>query len=177
MAPALFAYKEVPNEPTGFSPIELLYGRAVWGPMHILKESWVDETDTDAQNAYHYNPDLKSRLADTCRLAQAEAEPQQIRYKKYYDREVVASTVVDNDVADEAKFLELPVASSTNITELEQKHACELISLLNKYSDVFSDNPGNTNLVEHKIDLISDEPVHVKPYPSEMKIERKYKKC
>ena len=37
LAPALFAYKEVPNETTGFSPIELLYGLAVWGPMHILK--------------------------------------------------------------------------------------------------------------------------------------------
>ena len=64
--------------------------------------------------------------------------------------EVVGSTVVDDDVADEAsegEFLELPVASSTKITdesmkypinpELEQKRTCELISLLNEYSDVF----------------------------------------
>ena len=44
-------------------------------------------------------------------------------------------------------FLDLPVASSTKITdksmkcpinpELEQKHARELISLLNEYSDIF----------------------------------------
>ena len=75
LAPALFAYREVPNETTGFSPFELLYGRDVRGPMHILKESWVgDETDTDTQNAYHYILDLKSKLADTCRLAQARPD-------------------------------------------------------------------------------------------------------
>ena len=36
--PLLCAYREVPLEPTGFSPFELLYGRAVRGPMFILKE-------------------------------------------------------------------------------------------------------------------------------------------
>ena len=38
--PLLFAYREVPQESTGFSPFELLYGRAVRGPMFILKELW-----------------------------------------------------------------------------------------------------------------------------------------
>ena len=60
--------------------------------------------------------------------------------------------------------------------ELEQKHSRELISLLNKYSNVFSDNPGNTNLVEHKIDLISDEPVRVKPYPVPYSVRNEIKK-
>ncbi|KAL5516790.1 hypothetical protein EMCRGX_G002203 [Ephydatia muelleri] len=36
----LFAYREVPQDSTGFSPFELLYGRAVRGPLDILKESW-----------------------------------------------------------------------------------------------------------------------------------------
>ena len=34
----LFAYREVPQSSTGFSPFELLYGRTVRGPMQILKE-------------------------------------------------------------------------------------------------------------------------------------------
>lgn len=37
----LFAYREVPQESTGFSPFELLYGRRVREPLDILKEAWV----------------------------------------------------------------------------------------------------------------------------------------
>lgn len=36
----LFAYQEVPQATTGFSPFELLYGRGVRGPLGILRESW-----------------------------------------------------------------------------------------------------------------------------------------
>ena len=36
----LFAYREVPQASTGFSPFELLYGRQVRGPLDILNESW-----------------------------------------------------------------------------------------------------------------------------------------
>ena len=36
----LFAYREVPQESTGFSPFELLYGREVRGPLDVLKETW-----------------------------------------------------------------------------------------------------------------------------------------
>lgn len=35
----LFAYREVPQSSTGFSPFELVYGRAVRGPLDILRES------------------------------------------------------------------------------------------------------------------------------------------
>ena len=40
----LFAYREVPNESTGFSPFELLFGRHVRGPLYILRESCEAET-------------------------------------------------------------------------------------------------------------------------------------
>ena len=36
----LFAYREVPQATTGFSPFELMYGRHVRGPLDILKETW-----------------------------------------------------------------------------------------------------------------------------------------
>ena len=36
----LFAYQEVPQSSTGFSPFELVYGRQVRGPLDVLKESW-----------------------------------------------------------------------------------------------------------------------------------------
>ena len=37
-SPLLFAYHEKLQESLGFSPFELLYGRAVRGPMEILKD-------------------------------------------------------------------------------------------------------------------------------------------
>ena len=36
----LFAYREVPQASTGFSPFELLYGYQVRGPLDVLNESW-----------------------------------------------------------------------------------------------------------------------------------------
>jgi len=36
----LFAYREVPQSSTRFSPFELLYGRPVRGPLGTLRESW-----------------------------------------------------------------------------------------------------------------------------------------
>ena len=47
----LFAYREVPQASTGFSPFELLYGRKVRGPIDILKELWAGEgTPDDVRN-------------------------------------------------------------------------------------------------------------------------------
>ena len=40
----LFAYREVPQESTGFSPFELLYGRRAHGPLDVLKEQWEART-------------------------------------------------------------------------------------------------------------------------------------
>lgn len=38
LAPSYFAYREVPHTILGFSPIELVYGRNVMGPLAILME-------------------------------------------------------------------------------------------------------------------------------------------
>ena len=36
----LFAYREVPQASTRFSPFELLYGRSVRGPLDVLRKAW-----------------------------------------------------------------------------------------------------------------------------------------
>ena len=41
--PMLFAYREVSQDSTGFSPLELLYGRTLRGPMSILRDLWTKE--------------------------------------------------------------------------------------------------------------------------------------
>ncbi|XP_064103315.1 uncharacterized protein LOC135213265 [Macrobrachium nipponense] len=70
----LFAYRGVPQESTGFSPFELLYGRTVRGPMTVLKELWTkEETMPDVKSTYQYVIDLKERLSRTCELAQKDS--------------------------------------------------------------------------------------------------------
>lgn len=49
----LFAYGEVPQSSTGFSPFELLYGRAVRGPLDVLKESWETSEKSDESVVSH----------------------------------------------------------------------------------------------------------------------------
>ncbi|XP_070207988.1 prostamide/prostaglandin F synthase-like [Littorina saxatilis] len=51
---------EVPQESTGFSPFELMYGRTVRDPMQILKELWTKDVDT---------PEMKNTF---CRLGAKE---------------------------------------------------------------------------------------------------------
>ena len=58
----LFAYREVPQDSTGFSPFELLYGRSVRGPLDILKESW-QEPKRCSENVVSYVLGVQDKLA------------------------------------------------------------------------------------------------------------------
>ena len=71
--PLLFAYTNAPQEATGFSLFELLYGRTVRGPVQILKELWTGETDgTEIKSSYQYVSELRERLDNTMKIAQEE---------------------------------------------------------------------------------------------------------
>ena len=84
--PLLFAYREVCQCSTGFSPFELLYGRTVRGPLYILKELWTGQNEAEVQNSYQYVIRLKEKLESTMKLAQKELEKAQDRYKHHYDK-------------------------------------------------------------------------------------------
>ena len=47
----LFAYREVPQETTGLSPFELLYGRRVQGLLDVMREGWTGEEDGQSSSA------------------------------------------------------------------------------------------------------------------------------
>ena len=83
----LFAYREVPQASTGFSPFELLYGRTVRGPIQILKELWTKEIqEEEVKTSYQYVVELRERLDQTLKIAKESLENSQVRYKKYFDR-------------------------------------------------------------------------------------------
>ena len=76
--PLLFAYREVPQESTGFSPFELLYGRAVRGPMTILKELWTKEVEEpEIKNSYQYVFELREKLEEILKLAHTQLQKAQ----------------------------------------------------------------------------------------------------
>ena len=85
--PLLFAYREFLQESTGFSPFELLYGRAVRGPMFILKELWTKEVeDLEVKKSYQYVFELREKLKDTLKLAHTQLQKAQNKGKHHYDR-------------------------------------------------------------------------------------------
>ena len=85
--PVLFAYREVPQESTGFSPFQLLYGRSLRGPGKLLKELWTKEVNIpEVKTSNEYITQLRECLEDSFKLAQEELQKSQKRYKEYYDR-------------------------------------------------------------------------------------------
>ena len=66
----LFAYREVPQESLGYSPFELLYGRAVRGPLQLLKELWTKQgMPEEVRTPSEYVLDLRDRLTEVCEIA------------------------------------------------------------------------------------------------------------
>ena len=83
----LFAYREVPQDSTHFAPFELMYGRTVRGPMHILHELWTKAIDEhEVKSSYQYVLDLRERLEGTLKLAQEQLKLSQAKQKCYYDK-------------------------------------------------------------------------------------------
>ena len=254
--PVLFAYREVPQESTGFSPFQLLYGRSVRGPGTILKELWTKEVnipEVKSSYEYRYVTELRERLEDSLKLAQEELEKSQKRYKRHYDRKAkprrlevgdrvlillptdsnkllmqwrgpytVESRVGANDyrvkmgsktktyhvnmlkkyISREPEGNVVTVDSTDGATvavggvihqdvdpelgevpdlegyrqregvrdvklgdELPEDQRRVLKDLVRRYPDVFTDMPGETDVIQHQIRLSDDTPIRCKPYP------------
>ena len=60
--------------------------------------------------------------------------------------------------------------------DLSDQQKKELLDLVSEFSDVITDIPGHTNLIEHDIKLTSNEPVRSKPYPVPFALHENIKK-
>ena len=87
LTPLMFAVRDTPQDSTGFTPFELLYGRSVRTPMTMLKELWSGEVDDpESKTSFEYVVDLRQRLEETCNLAKEELGKVQTRNQMYYNR-------------------------------------------------------------------------------------------
>ena len=254
--PALFAYREVPQESTGFSPFELLYGRTVRGPMTVLKQMWTQQdAEDEVKSSYQYMFDLRKRLEDVMELATKNLQTNQARYKAYFDKsakvrefnnddkvlillptdsnkllmqwkgpykileklgfnnysieingkvktyhanmlkkyhtrmtaevpelkvgiaelvECASVGMVVEDAEDGKEHSTLPQLQATSSgesikdikigRELEKSQVSELTTLLQDYENIFSDKPGNSKVLEHKITLTTEKPIFSRAY-------------
>ena len=81
----LFAYREVPQASTGFSPFELMYGWRIRGPMAVLKEAWESGKSQDASVVAHVMQ-IREQLKQMTGLVEQNMEKAQDNQKKWYDR-------------------------------------------------------------------------------------------
>ena len=81
----LFATRETPNESTGFSAFELIFGHEVREPLKLMKEKWLAEPEMDT-NLLDYVADFRERLASAYKIAQANLTCSQQRTKTWYDK-------------------------------------------------------------------------------------------
>ena len=99
----LFAYREVPQQFTGFAPFELLYGSTVKKPMTILRSIWTEEEgQIEARTSYQYVFELREKLEEIIKVDREKLERSQGRYKQYFDKR---SKERRFDVADEVLVL------------------------------------------------------------------------
>lgn len=87
----------------------------------------------------------------------------------------------DDETDHNKKHILLPPAVQTetyndvNISENVSSDQCNAIEkLCESFADVLTDLPGVTNLVEHKIEMMTNEPVQIKQYPLPFHTEKNH---
>ena len=81
----LFAYREVPQSSTGFSPFELLYGRTVRGPLDVLRESW-EGGRRSSESVVSHVLSMREMLEKMAELVQENLAKAQKQQKRWYDQ-------------------------------------------------------------------------------------------
>ncbi len=92
----LFAYREVPQESTGFSPFELLYGRNVRGPLDVLKEIW-EASPRISEGVISHVMEMRERMSETMEIAHTNLATAQAKQKRWYDSKARAREFKEGD--------------------------------------------------------------------------------
>jgi hypothetical protein len=122
----LFAYREAPHESLLFSPFELLFGRAVKGPMQILRKIWTDDkSEKEEESPIGYVIDLRSRIEETCKIARENLAKASQKQKLHFDRKAKKRTL---DVGSKVLLL-LPIKK--NKLQLSWRGPYKVVERLN----------------------------------------------
>jgi hypothetical protein len=84
----LWAIRDIPNETTGLSPYQIVYGKLGRGPLSVLRDTWAGEISVPqnfGKSAVAYMNDLKERLEMAKLYARDHAEDRQADYVARYN--------------------------------------------------------------------------------------------
>ena len=84
----MWALREVPNETTGISPFQAVFGILPKGPLAILKEHWCGETDLPldlSKGTADYLKELRNKLETAQSFVNSHTTQAQQRYARYYN--------------------------------------------------------------------------------------------
>ena len=79
----LLASREVVQESTGFSPAELVFCHTPRGPLAVLKDAWLSESNP--RSVLQHVGDIRSRLFTAREMAKKHLQGVQTKMKKWYD--------------------------------------------------------------------------------------------
>ncbi|XP_072171978.1 uncharacterized protein [Diadema setosum] len=102
----LFAAREVPNESTGFSPFELVFGHEPRGPLKVVKEQLLSDEEEKDSNALDYISMFRERLVRANEVAREHVKSSQRTMKERFDRKAKSRVF---EVADKVLVL-LPLS-------------------------------------------------------------------
>lgn len=80
----LFALRDSFSEATGFTPFDLVFGHEVHGPLRMVKERLIKESNEG--NVLQYVATFRDRLAAACQVARENLEGAKVRMKAQYDK-------------------------------------------------------------------------------------------
>ena len=123
--PLLFAYREVPQVSTGFSPFELIFGHNVRGPLFLIKERLLEPDDVEQIPVTKYVMDMREKIRNFMQLSNENESVSKRKQKVYYDRK----TRKRNYKLGDKVLLLLP--TSTNKLLAEWKGPFEVVRRIN----------------------------------------------
>ena len=125
--PLLFAYREVPQCSTGYSPFELVFGYHVRGPLFLIKEKFLAECE-EAEDVpiTKYVFDMRNRVKEFMENAKINENVSKSKQKVYYDK----NTRKRNYKVGDKVLLLLPTSSNKLLAEWKGPY--EIVRRLNK---------------------------------------------
>ena len=93
----LFAYRDTPHCVTGFSPFSLMFGRDVRGPLHFLKNSWL-EGEVDVCLVGDWLASVKAKMWEMSEIVSDREVKAKASMKSFYDRSASVKTFKEGDM-------------------------------------------------------------------------------